>query len=167
MRTPVSVTSWRRGSPARSRSSASFACRRCATRSGRRSAITVLVVQELDLLLAELGHLQLLDEMYDLAQTAVDVRLVGADLAHAKGRLLPEIVVVALGDRHVELVLHARLDGTQHAALALQRVVLRQPQLEAEHPDHHGRRAVRPGARPPDRRPSPRRAPAGGRPARP
>ena len=51
-----------------------------------RSAIAAppSVVQELDALLAELGELQVVDEAHDLAQARVDVRLVGAHLAHAE-----------------------------------------------------------------------------------
>ena len=45
------------------------------------------VVQELDPLLAELGELQAVDELDHLAEARVDVRLVRADLAHARGSL--------------------------------------------------------------------------------
>src|SRR6185503_12669082 len=148
--TAVTVTRRRRGSFAsRMTSRASSLCTRCPTRSGRRSAMRrSRVVQELDPLLGELRDLELPDEADDLPQAAVDVRFVRTDLADAEERALPEVVVLALGDRDVELVLHARLDGAQHAALALQRMVLGQEQRQTEHADHHGpvrrlRRALR------------------------
>src|SRR5213593_1332424 len=170
MRTAVTVRSRSRGSFAwRRRSAASSACTRWATRSGRRSATAPSsIVEELEALLAHLGELEPVDEVDDSPQAAVHVRLVRADLAHAEGRALPVIVVGALRDRDVELVLHARLDGPQHAALALERVILGEQQLEPEHADHHGPGAarVRPYARPPAR-PWPRRVGAGGPPAPP
>src|SRR5438094_1714852 len=139
MRTAVTVRSRSRGSFAwRRRSAASSACTRWATRSGRRSATAPSsIVEELEALLAHLGELEPVDEVDDSPQAAVHVRLVRADLAHAEGRALPVIVVGALRDRDVELVLHARLDGPQHAALALERVILGEQQLEPEHADHH------------------------------
>src|SRR5213594_644407 len=139
MRTAVTVRSRSRGSFAwRRRSAASSACTRWATRSGRRSATAPSsIVEELEALLAHLGELEPVDELDDSPQAAVHVRLVRADLAHAEGRALPVIVVGALRDRDVELVLHARLDGPQHAAFALERVILGEQQLEPEHADHH------------------------------
>src|SRR5262249_36974139 len=95
------------------------------------------IVQELHALLAELGELQVVDEPHHLAQAGVDVALLRAHLADPERRPLPELVVLALRDRHVELVLHARLDGTQHAALAFERVVLGKEQLETKDADHH------------------------------
>src|SRR2546428_12682627 len=139
MRTAVTVRSRSRGSFAwRRRSAASSACTRWATRSGRRSATAPSsIVEELEALLAHLGELEPVYEVDDSPQAAVHVRLVRADLAHAQGRALPVIVIGALRDRDVELVLHARLDGAQHAALPLERVVLGKQQLEPEHADHH------------------------------
>src|SRR2546427_11867936 len=184
MRTAVTVRSRSRGSFAwRRKSAASAACTRWATRSGRRPATAPSSrVEELQACLAHLGELEPVDEVDDLPQAAVHVRLVRADLAHAEGRALPVIVVGALRDRDVELVLHARLDGPQHAALALERVVLGQQQLEPEHADHHlypslalalypsrsrrGAAPVRPSARPPAR-PWLQRVRAGGPPAPP
>src|SRR5205814_9532318 len=94
---------------------ASSACTRWATRSGRRSAIAPgSVVEELEALLAHLGELEPVDEADDFAETAVHVRLLPSDLAHAEGRALPVIVVGAFRDRDVELVLYARLDRPQH-----------------------------------------------------
>src|SRR5437899_13059063 len=95
------------------------------------------VVEELEALLAHLGELEPVDEADDFAETAVHVRLLPSDLAHAEGRALPVIVVGAFRDRDVELVLYARLDGPQHAAFALERVILGEQQLEPEHADHH------------------------------
>src|SRR2546426_2147163 len=96
------------------------------------------VVEELETLLAHLGELEPVDEADDFAETAVHVRLLPSDLAHAEGRTLPVIVVGAFRDRDVELVLYARLDRPQHTALALERVILGEQQLEPEHADHHG-----------------------------
>src|SRR5262245_42158907 len=96
-------------------------------------------MEELEALLADLGSLELLDEVHALAEAAVDVCLVATDLAHAEQRALPEVVVLALGDRHVELVLHPRLDRAEHAPLALERVVVVQQQLEPEDADDHCR----------------------------
>src|SRR5947207_10726258 len=93
------------------------------------------VVEELEALLAHLGELEPVDEADDFAETAVHVRLLPSDLAHAEGRALPVIVVGAFRDRDVELVLHARLDAPQHAAFALERVILAEPQLAPEHAD--------------------------------
>src|SRR2546429_1325014 len=126
------------------------------------------VVEELEALLAHLGELEPVDEADDFAETAVHVRLLPSDLAHAEGRALPVIVVGAFRDRDVELVLYARLDRPQHTALALERVILGEQQLEPEHADHHGPGAarVRPCARPPARL-WPRRGRARGPPARP
>src|SRR5262249_56473695 len=130
--TGVRVTACSRGSCAsRSSRRASSAWIRWATRSRRCSAtgFSVSVVQELHPLLAEFGELQAVDELDHLAQAGVDVRLIGAHLAHAQDGPLPMIVLLALGDRHVEGVLDPRLDGAEHAALALQRMVLGQQQL--------------------------------------
>src|SRR2546428_9264399 len=96
------------------------------------------VVEELEALFAHLGELEPVDEADDFAETAVHVRLLRPDLAHAEGRALPVIVVGAFRVRHVELVRYARLDGPQHAAFALARVILGEQQLEPEHADHHG-----------------------------
>src|SRR3989449_3823017 len=96
------------------------------------------VVEELEALFAHLSELEPVDEADDFAETAVHVRLLRPDLAHAEGRALPVIVVGAFRDRDVELVLYARLDGPQHAAFALERVILGEQQLEPEHADHHG-----------------------------
>src|SRR5262249_160143 len=147
MRTRVIVTCCRRGSPAsRSNQPASSDCTRCATRSGRRSAMAVSsVVEELEPLRAQLGHPELLDELDDVTETAVDVLAIGAHLAHPEDGALPEIVLLALRDRHVELVLHARVDRAEHAPLALERVVLGQQQLQAEYPDDHGSAGARSG----------------------
>src|SRR5437773_8768747 len=140
MRTAVTVRSRIRGSFAwRRRSAAGSACTGWATRAGRRSATAPSsIVEELEALLAHLGELEPVDEVDDRPQAAVHVRLVRADLAHAEGRALPVIVVSAFRDRDVELVLYARLDGPQHAAFALERVILGEQQLEPEHADHHG-----------------------------
>src|SRR5437764_1061232 len=131
MRTAVTVRSRSRGSFAtRRKRVASSACTRWATRSGRRSAIAPgSVVEELEALLAHLGELEPVDEADDFAETAVHVRLLPSDLAHAEGRALPVIVVGAFRDRDVELVLYARLDRPQHAALALELVILGEQQL--------------------------------------
>src|SRR3989449_7066831 len=96
------------------------------------------VVEELEALFAHLGELEPVDEADDFAETAVHVRLLRPDLAHAEGCALPVIVVGAFRDRDVELILYARLDGPQHAAFALERVILGEQQLEPEHADHHG-----------------------------
>src|SRR5262249_49893146 len=101
------------------------------------------IVQELQPFLAELGELQAVDELYHLSEARIDVPLRPPDLAHPEDRALPQVVVVALRDRHVELVLHSRLDRAQHAALPLEGMVLGQPQLQPENADHH---AGRPGA---------------------
>src|SRR5262249_24595277 len=155
MRGADTATRARRGSLASCcRSVASWARSRCSTRSRRWSAISRSVVQELDPLLAELGELEVVDETHHLTQAAIDVRLIGSDLAHAEDRALPEVVVLAFRDRDVELLLHPRLDRPQHAPLALERVGLRQPELEAEDADDHRRSAPRPIARLPAR-PSP------------
>src|SRR2546428_8626473 len=103
------------------------------------------VVEELEALFAHLGELEPVDEADDFAETAVHVRLLRPDLAHAEGRALPVIVVGAFRDRDVELVLYARLDGPQHAAFALERVILGEQQLEPEHADHHGPARRAPG----------------------
>src|SRR5437667_5981587 len=183
MRTAVTVRSRSRGSFARRRkSAASSAWTRWATRSGRRSAIAPSVMEELEALLAQLGELEPVDEAHDFPEAGVHVPLVPPHLAYPQGRALPVIVVGALGDRDVELALHARLDAPEHAALALERVVLGQPQLEPEHADHHrysspalalytspsrrGAAPVRPSARPPAR-PWLQRGRAGGPPAPP
>src|SRR5262249_46060098 len=132
-RTAVMVTACSRGSCAsRSSRRASSAWIRWATRSRRCSATgsSRSVVEELHPLLAEFGELQAVDELDHLAQAGVDVRLIRPHLAHPQDGPLPVIVLLALGDRHVEGVLDSGLDGTQHAALALQRMVLGQQQLE-------------------------------------
>src|SRR4029453_4746929 len=54
------------------------------------------VVQELDPLLAQLGELQAVDELHDLAQARVHVTLLRPDLAHAEDGSLPVIVLLAL-----------------------------------------------------------------------
>src|SRR5262245_7789746 len=110
---------------------------RWATRACRRSATLASIMQELDALGAELGELEAVDELDDLPETCVHVGLIGADLADAERDPLPEVVVVALRDRHVEGVAHPRLDRPDHAALPLERVVLGEQQLETQHPDHH------------------------------
>src|SRR3989442_11388260 len=96
------------------------------------------VVEELEALFAHLGELEPVDEADDFAETAVHVRPLRPALAPAEGRALPVIVVGPFRDRDVELVLYARLDGPQHAAFALERVILGEQQLEPEHADHHG-----------------------------
>jgi hypothetical protein len=74
-------------------------------------------VQELELLFPELGELHVVDATHDLTERAVDEWLIRADLADPEHRPLPEVVVVGLGDRDVELVADARLDRSQNAAL--------------------------------------------------
>src|SRR3989454_11668426 len=108
-----------------------------ATGAGFIHRLSVSVVEELEALFAHLGELEPVDEADDFPEAAVHVRLLRPDLAHAEGRALPVIVVGAFRDRDVELVLHTRLDGPQHAALALERVILGEQQLEPEHADHH------------------------------
>src|SRR5262249_4590982 len=66
-----------------------------------------------------------------------DVALLRSDLAHPERRALPEVVILTFRDRDVELVLHPGLDRSEHAALPLEGMVLRQKQLEAQDADHH------------------------------
>src|SRR5262249_30186781 len=103
----------------------------------RHASSQASIMQELHALLAELGELQVVDEPHHLAQAGVDVALLRTHLADTERRPLPERVVLALRDRHLELVLHPRLDGAEHAPLAFERVILGEEQLETEDADHH------------------------------
>src|SRR5262249_32838503 len=111
----------KRGSPAsRSNQLASSDCTRCATRSGRRSAMAATsVVEELDPLPTQLGHPELLDELDDVTEAAVDVLAIGTHLAHPEDGGLPEIALLPPRDRHFDLVLPPGLDHGEHAPLAL------------------------------------------------
>ena len=75
---------------------------------------------------------------------AVDLPLLGADLAHAEGRALPEILVVTFRDRHVEVVGDLRLDLAEDSTLPLQRMILGDVHDEAKDAHDHGR--IRPFA---------------------
>src|SRR4029453_17463553 len=89
--------------------------------------------------LPHFGDVEILDEAHHLAQCAVDVPGVGPDLRDAEHRALPEIVVIAFRNRDVEGVGDTGLDLAQHAALALQRVVLGDEERQLQHTDDHGR----------------------------
>src|SRR5690349_18981036 len=105
----------------RSKSSESADCRSAPTRSVRWPAMGARsIVQELELLVTELGDLHVVDVAHDLAQRRIHERLVGADLRDAEQPALPQIVVARFGDRHVELVADPSLDRAQHAPLPLQ-----------------------------------------------
>lgn len=79
-----------------------------------------LVVDKLDRRFADLGEVHLFDEAHRRLQRAVNVRLVRAHLADTELRLLPEVVLPTLGDRHVELGPYPRLNAPEHGPLVLE-----------------------------------------------
>ena len=170
MRTAVTVTRARRGSFAARRSSVGqLRLDQVRDTFGAPLRHRASVVEELELLLAELGELQIVDEAYDLAQAACR----RAPGRHRPGSRRASARCQRSWSSHSAIetlnVFWTRaLIVAEHAALALERVVLGQQELETEHADHHRRRPLgpRPSARRPAR-PSPATARAGGPPARP
>src|SRR5579871_2461274 len=94
-------------------------------------------MQDFQVFLAQRSQTQRFDKVHHLAQRAVDKGAVAAHLADAQLGALPQIVIVGLGNRDVELVAHAILNRAQHLALALERMIVGQEQGQAKNSNDH------------------------------
>ena len=81
-------------------------------------------MEKLDLGFADLSQVQVFDETDSRLQSAINVGLVRANLAETKLGFLPEVLLITLGNRHVELVADPVFDFPQDGALFLERVTL-------------------------------------------
>ena len=94
-------------------------------------------MKTLRLRIAQLGESQGIDKIDDFGQGFLDPRLCRARGGESENSALPEILITALGHRDIELVSHSTLNAFQHAPLALQRVVLRNRELEFKDSHDH------------------------------
>jgi len=67
-------------------------------------------MQKLEFFRADFGEMEIIDEAYDCVQGTVNVCLIYPYLANTEQSFLPQIVFVALGDRHIELIADASFD---------------------------------------------------------
>ena len=67
-----------------------------------------------------------------------------ADAGYAQGSHLPHVLVLDLGNRDVELILHPRGDRPEHHSLALQGMVFRDAQPDPQGTDVHFENEVDP-----------------------
>jgi hypothetical protein len=81
-------------------------------------------MKKLDSRFADLSQVQIFDETDSRLQSAINVGLIRANLAETKLGFLPEVVLITLGNRHVELVADPVFDFPQDGALFLERVAL-------------------------------------------
>jgi hypothetical protein len=94
-------------------------------------------MQKLEFFCANFGKMEVIDKAHDRAQGTVNVCLIRPHLANAEQSFLPQIVFVALGDRHIELIADASFDFPQYCAFVLERVTLRQIERQPQHPHNH------------------------------
>jgi len=81
-------------------------------------------MEKLDIGFADLCQVHIFDEADSRLQSAINVSLVRANLTDAELCFLPEVVLITLGNRHVELVTDPVFDSPQDGALFLERVTL-------------------------------------------
>ena len=81
-------------------------------------------MEKFDIRFADLRQVHIFDEADSRLQSAINVGLVRTDLTNTELRFLPEIVLITLGNRHVELVPDPIFDFPQDGALFLERVTL-------------------------------------------
>ena len=81
-------------------------------------------MEELDIGFTDLSQVQTVDETDSRLQSAINVGLIRANLAETELGFLPEIMLITLGNRHVELVTDPVFDFPQDGALFLERVAL-------------------------------------------
>jgi len=93
--------------------------------------------------ITELGESEGIDEIDNAGQGFLDYRLLRARSDESQNCALPEILVAALGHRNIELTANATLNAFEHTPFALERVVLRNHQLELKDSHDHGANRIR------------------------
>ena len=97
-----------------------------------------LDVYYLDFIIEHFGfNAAVRDEVDHVGENLVGMAFVVADAANPDGSQLPDIVVIHLSHRHVELVAHPAGDGFKDLPLTLEGHVFRQAELDLAHPDVH------------------------------
>ena len=87
--------------------------------------------------IGQLGKPGAFDKLDDVLQGRLHHRLAATDDGKAQYRALPKVLITALCDGNVELIRYPSLDAFDDAALALERVILRQSESELENPHNH------------------------------
>ena len=95
-------------------------------------------MKELRFGFAHLRQTKLVDKVDNLLKRRFDNHSIAADGAEAKHRALPQVLMVAFGNGHIELIGNTRLNSFQDAALAFERVTFRNQQIELEDAHDHG-----------------------------
>ena len=88
--------------------------------------------------IAQLGESEGIDEIDNAGQGFLDSRLRRARSSESQNCALPKILVAALGHRNIELTANATLNAFEHTPFALERMVLRNHQLELKDSHDHG-----------------------------
>src|SRR5262245_1841890 len=90
--------------------------------------------------LADFGEPEVVDKIDDLVQRGFDNDTAAPHRAKPKYRALPEILITAFSHRHVEVMTHPRLDSLEDSALAFERVILGNQEIELEDAHNHAAR---------------------------
>jgi len=93
--------------------------------------------------IAQLGEPEGIDKIDNARQGLLDSRLRRTRGSESQNCALPELLIAALGHCDIELTANATLNAFEHAAFALERVVLRNHQLELKDSHNHGRNRIR------------------------
>ena len=88
--------------------------------------------------IAQLGEPEGIDKIDNASQGLFDSRLRRTRGSESQNCALPELLIAALGHCDIELTANAALNAFEHAAFALERVVLRNHQLELKDSHDHG-----------------------------
>jgi hypothetical protein len=88
--------------------------------------------------LAQKRESHTIDKIDEILQRRLYHRFAGTDRGEAEHRALPEILMIAFGDGNVELFRDPGLNALDDPALALERVIFGQNQIELENPHDHG-----------------------------
>lgn len=94
-------------------------------------------MEDFDLLLADFGQVEVFDEADDLTKGAINVSCITSDLRNSENGTLPEVLCIALCDRHIERIGDARFDLLEHATLSLERVIFGYEERELQNTDDH------------------------------
>jgi len=82
-------------------------------------------------------QVHLLDEVDYLIETRIDVPAIIAHRTDTDLGPLPKVIVTHLRDGHVEPIPHTVHQLSEHMALALQRVIFWNPNVQLTDPNHH------------------------------
>jgi hypothetical protein len=77
-------------------------------------------VQKLDLLLSNLGDIQLINEPYDRLEGAINIGLIGADLTDAESGSLPKILITAFSNRDIKFIPHPAFNFPEYSAFVFE-----------------------------------------------